>query len=171
VPDFGNSALEPVIRELRRPVRLASSFNARVMSTIRALAQRDMRLASARLAPPTRRVWAAFAAVAAGLLAVAVLPAAPSARPQRVQFVLVAPDAKTVNVVGDFNGWNRNHPLFLAKNHGGGVWSVTAPVAPGYHRYAFLVDDSLWVTDPSASRVGDDDSGTPKSAIVVEQQR
>lgn len=171
MPDFENSALEPVIRELRRPVRIASTFNARVMSTIRALALSDLRLASARLAPPTRRVWGAFAAVAAGLLAVAVLPAAPAARPQRVQFVLVAPDAKTVNVVGDFNGWDKKHPDFHAKNHGGGVWSVTAPVLPGYHRYAFLVDDSLWVTDPSAPRVGDDDFGVPKSAIVVEQQR
>jgi len=171
VPDIGNSALDPVIRELRRPVRLASSFNARVMSTIRALAQRDLRVASARLAPPSRRVWAAFAAVAAAMVAVAVLPVAPTARPQRVQFVLVAPDAKTVNVVGDFNGWDRKHPAFNAKNHGGGVWSVTAPVLPGYHRYAFLVDDSLWVTDPNASVVGDDESGIPKSAIVVEQQR
>ena len=82
------------------------------------------------------------------------LPGADEAgSPQRVQFVLVAPDAKKVAVVGDFNGWDAQHAGYQAQHRGGGVWSVTAPVPVGHHRYSFVVDDSVWVADPTAPRV------------------
>jgi len=90
---------------------------------------------------------------------------------QRVQFVLVAPDAKKVAVVGDFNGWDASHAAYQAQHRGGGVWSVTAPVPLGHHRYSFVVDDSLWVADPTAPRVIDYDYGMPNSAIVVQEQK
>ena len=45
---------------------------------------------------------------------------------------------------------------------------MTAPVPVGHHRYSFVVDDSLWVADPTAPRVLDNDFGLPNSAIVVE---
>jgi hypothetical protein len=47
---------------------------------------------------------------------------------------------------------------------------VTAKVPVGHHRYSFLVDDSLWVADPSAPRAADNDFGVPNSAIVVQSQ-
>jgi 1,4-alpha-glucan branching enzyme len=87
-----------------------------------------------------------------------------------VQFVLVAPDAKKVAVVGDFNGWDSQHAGYQAQHRGGGVWSVTAPVPVGHHRYSFVVDDSVWVADPTAPRVVDNDYGVPNSAIVVPQE-
>jgi 1,4-alpha-glucan branching enzyme len=90
---------------------------------------------------------------------------------QRVQFVLVAPDAKKVSVVGDFNGWDASHVSFQAEHRGGGVWSVTAPVPIGHHRYSFVVDDSLWIADPTAPRVVDNDYGMANSAIVVQEQK
>ena len=95
----------------------------------------------------------------------------PAAKDQRVQFVLVAPDAKKVSVVGDFNGWDASHASFQAQHRGGGVWSVTAPVPVGHHRYSFVVDDSLWIADPTAPRVVDNDYGMANSAIVVAEQR
>jgi 1,4-alpha-glucan branching enzyme len=88
---------------------------------------------------------------------------------QRVQFVLVAPDARKVSVVGDFNGWDASHSLYQAQHRGGGVWSLTAPIAAGHHRYSFIVDDSVWVIDPSAPRVVDNDFGVANSALVVEE--
>jgi hypothetical protein len=91
--------------------------------------------------------------------------------PQRVQFVLVAPEAKKVAVVGDFNGWDTKHAGYQAQHRGGGVWSVTAPVPIGHHRYSFVVDDSVWVADPMAPRVVDNDYGVANSAIVVEEQK
>jgi 1,4-alpha-glucan branching enzyme len=90
--------------------------------------------------------------------------------PQRVQFVLVAPDAKKVAVVGDFNGWDASHAAYQAQHRGGGVWSVTAPVPLGHHRYSFVVDDSLWLPDPSAPRATDTDFGVTNSTIVVAAQ-
>ena len=95
----------------------------------------------------------------------------PAKAPQRIQFVLVAPDAKKVAVVGDFNGWDAAHASYQAQHRGGGVWSVTAPVPVGHHRYSFVVDDSLWVADPMAPRVVDNDYGVANSAIVVSEQK
>ena len=88
-------------------------------------------------------------------------------RAQHVQFTLVAPDAKKVAVVGDFNSWDASHIAFQARHTGGGVWTVTAPVSVGHHRYSFVVDDSVWVADPMAPRANDNDFGLPKSAMVV----
>jgi Carbohydrate-binding module 48 (Isoamylase N-terminal domain) len=84
-----------------------------------------------------------------------------------VQFVLIAPTARKVAVVGDFNDWDATHEYFQARHRGGGVWSVTAPVPVGHHRYSFVVDDTVWVADPSAPRVVDHDYGMPGSALVV----
>ena len=110
--------------------------------------------------------------VASKPIVTAMFPKANSPKPsQRVQFVLVAPDAKKVAVVGDFNGWDASHASYQAQHRGGGVWAVTAPVPVGHHRYSFVVDDSVWVADPTAPRVMDNDYGVANSAIVVEEQK
>jgi Carbohydrate-binding module 48 (Isoamylase N-terminal domain) len=168
VRDIDRTRLDEVVSELRRPTPLDASFDRRVMRAIRAAAVRPLRLISPLMPMPRWRVWSAFAAVAAGMLTVAVVPAGHPAPGHPVQFVLVAPDAKTVRVVGDFNGWDVSHAAYAAENRGGGVWSLTTPILPGHHRYAFLVDDSLWVPDPAAPRVADEDFGKPNSALVVE---
>lgn len=82
-----------------------------------------------------------------------------------VQFVLVAPGARRVALAGDFNGWNASTmPLAHTRS---GVWSTTVPLAPGRHVYAFVVDDSTWMPDPTAARAPRDDFGNPNSVIVV----
>lgn len=191
--DEDNVRLRDVARELREPVRIDASFNERVMRTVRELPKHSRLSFWRRWAMPrtvTVRPLAAslvaaslvlFALVglwhvsadldrAAQPFAKAMFP--PKAAPdQHVQFVLVAPDAKKVAVVGDFNGWDASHSAYQAQHRGGGVWSVTAPVPVGHHRYSFVVDDSLWVADPTAPRVVDNDFGTTNSAIVVEEQR
>ncbi|HKO14932.1 MAG TPA: isoamylase early set domain-containing protein, partial [Gemmatimonadaceae bacterium] len=91
------------------------------------------------------------------------------ARQRDVQFVLVAPTARKVAVVGDFNDWDRAHAAFQAEHRGGGVWSVTAPIPVGHHRYSFVVDDSVWMADPAAPRIADDDYGLPSSVLVVSE--
>ncbi|HEY9515780.1 MAG TPA: isoamylase early set domain-containing protein [Gemmatimonadaceae bacterium] len=83
-----------------------------------------------------------------------------------VQFVLVAPSASRVSLVGDFNGWDdRATPLSEASSRG--VWAVEVPLEPGRHAYAFVVNDSAWVADPAAARAPGDDFGSPSSVIVV----
>ncbi len=89
---------------------------------------------------------------------------------QVIQFVLVAPGAQTVELVGDFNDWQAGAtPMRVAAS--GRVWSVQVPLPVGRHRYAFVVDDDRWVPDPSAPRASGDDFGTPNSVVTVAERR
>lgn len=85
---------------------------------------------------------------------------------QRImRFVLVAPGAKQVSIVGDFNGWNpRATPL--ASSNDGTTWLVQMPLTKGRHVYAFVVDGDI-IADPSAARVGDHDFGGQNSVVMV----
>jgi 1,4-alpha-glucan branching enzyme len=83
-----------------------------------------------------------------------------------IQFVFVAPTAASVSLVGDFNGWDRRQtPLTPVAS--GGMWTVALPLPPGRHRYAFIVDGTRWVLDPSAPRAVEDDFGSPNSVVTV----
>lgn len=82
-----------------------------------------------------------------------------------VQFLLVAPNAASVSLVGDFNDWDAE-TMPMRPVRSGGIWSVTILLAAGRHRYAFLVDGSRWLADPSAPRAPDD-FGTPSSVVTV----
>jgi hypothetical protein len=85
-----------------------------------------------------------------------------------VQFVFVAPTARQVSVVGDFNDWDpQATPMVVA----GGVWSREVEVPVGRHDYAFLVDGERWVADPSAPRAPADEFGSGYSVLVVGGER
>ena len=84
-----------------------------------------------------------------------------------VRFVLVEPGARRVALVGDFNGWAADAtPLATAGT--GGVWTVSVPLTPGRHEYAFVVDGARWITDPTAPRTLDD-FDTQSSVVTIEQ--
>jgi len=100
--------------------------------------------------------------------------AAPAAGPTLVRhdtvhvthFMLIAPGATTVSVVGDFNDWDgAATPLRLASNDG--VWAVDLPLPPGRYKYNFLVDGVRFVADPIAPRAVDAEFGTPNSVVTV----
>ena len=178
MPDWGRTTLELMVQELQHPVRLDESFDRRVMVRVRRLyAERRRRgivgWLGAAVNITRRPAWAA--ALAAGVVAVVSLgvfrvhPTRAVAANQEipVQFVLVAPEARSVAVVGDFNNWGLGDTALVAVNHNG-VWSVSASVRTGVHRYAFLVNGKEWVADPTAPRAADDDFGQPSSALVVE---
>jgi hypothetical protein len=179
VPDWGRNTLELMVQELQHPVRLDESFDRRVMVRVRrSYAERRHRgiigWLGAAASISRRPAWAA--ALAASVVAVVsigivrVVDRTPGTQPIQaiaIQFVLVAPDAHSVAVVGDFNNWGLNDTALVAENHNG-VWSVSAPVHTGVHRYAFLVNGKQWVADPTAPRAADDDFGQPSSALVVE---
>jgi hypothetical protein len=121
--------MSQIARVLRAPVRLSASFDARVMNAIRRLPGHERIRLWARLTTPrsvmvTPLTWGILAASVACFAVLGALHAAvdidraaqpiasalfPANKkvvpPQRVQFVLVAPDAKKVAVVG-FNGWD-----------------------------------------------------------------
>jgi hypothetical protein len=186
--------LKHIARELRTPVSVSESFDARVMDAVRAMPRHGRFGLWSRLTTPRRRTITitplAMGLIAAGIGVFAVLGAvhafsdvnraaepivaalAPrkAEAPQRVQFVLVAPDAKKVAVVGDFNGWDASHASYQAQHRGGGVWAVTAPIPLGHHRYSFVVDDSVWIADPIAPRAIDNDFGVTNSTLLVSSQ-
>ena len=86
-----------------------------------------------------------------------------------VQFVLVAPGAASVALVGDFNEWDAAAtPLRVVAS--GDVWTVEIPLPPGRHQYAFIVDGSRWMPDPAAPRAVADDFGSPSSVVTVAER-
>jgi len=83
-----------------------------------------------------------------------------------VEFLLMAPRAASVMLVGDFNDWTASAtPLHTAA--AGGLWAVTVPLPPGRYRYAFVVDGTRWQPDPSAPPAPDDEFGSPASVVTI----
>jgi hypothetical protein len=82
------------------------------------------------------------------------------------QFVLHAPRASRVALVGDFNAWNAAATP-LTRVSSSGIWTVTIALTPGRHTYAFMVDGTAWTLDPRAPTAQDPDFGTPSSVVLV----
>lgn len=174
-----------IARDLRAPVSLDPALDARVMAQV-------LGLPLHRPAGAWRRLWRWWrrprvfamsplgALAAAATLAVTAFVAARALAPGRepqvpetaavrtpVEFLLVAPHASSVALVGDFNDWHAATPLHPVTSREKGVWSVTVPLAPGRYRYAFVVDGVRWEPDPSAPPAPDDEFGTPASVVTV----
>src|SRR5258705_383919 len=112
-------------------------------------------------------------AVAAALAVVVLVsrmdsrsPAPPQTESRAFQFMLVAPRATHISLVGDFNDWDATRtPMRRAGSEP--VWTAVVPLAPGRYHYAFLVDGSRWLADPSAPAARDEDYGAPSSVVTV----
>ena len=83
----------------------------------------------------------------------------------RVRFTLVAPNAASVSIVGDFNGWTEG-ALPMRRSPDGRTWEIEVPLSPGRYAYAFVVDGRL-ARDPSAPLAAGDDFGSPSSVVMV----
>ena len=169
--------VERLIRHLRHPVEIGPAFDARVMQEISTLpAQRRpgaLAIAWRWLTEPRHVALSPLSglAVAAGLVALALLFPTLARRPgptiHELQFVLVAPHATAVSLIGDFNDWDAARtPLRLARE-GGAEWTAVVQLSPGRYRYAFLVNGSLWLADPAAPAALDNDYGDPSSVVTV----
>jgi 1,4-alpha-glucan branching enzyme len=64
---------------------------------------------------------------------------------QKVTFSLAAPTAQSVQVAGDFTGW-QEAPVALKKSKDG-LWKTSVTLAPGRYEYRLLVDGQ-WCDDP-----------------------
>jgi 1,4-alpha-glucan branching enzyme len=116
---------------------------------------------------PLQHVWpwlAAAAVLAAVVLARPWTRGTGNGRGDAFQFVLVAPQAASVSLVGDFNDWD---PARAPMQTAHGVWATVVPLAPGRYRYAFLVNGVEWRADPGAPHAMDDEFGTPSSVVTV----
>jgi hypothetical protein len=184
-----NDMLERVIETLREPVKIDRAVDRRVMDEIAGLPAHEKSPSGLRAVvewlrrPRTIRVsplggLAMAASLAAVVFAAArlaspgsppfaepsVVRSAPNARV--IQFVLVAPEAASVTVVGDFNDWDLAATP-LVQSQGGGVWAVTVPLSPGRYRYSFLVNGTTWLQDPNGAPELEDEFGRPNSVLTV----
>lgn len=180
-----------IITEARRPVVMDSTARARLMEALKLeeAPRRESRVLAWFVEP--RRLFLpplATLAVAAGLVGIGILsgfligrdgrsptaqPPAVAAKPQLpdsltarvVKFVLIAPQASKVALVGDFNGWDTN--ATPAERQPDGSWATFVQLHPGRHVYAFVLDGKVFMNDPSAPVAPDDGYGQKNSVVVV----
>jgi 1,4-alpha-glucan branching enzyme len=67
---------------------------------------------------------------------------------QKQAFAFSAPDAASVQLVGDFTNW-QEHPITLQKG-ADGIWRATVILEAGAHHYRFIVDGE-WRNDPECT--------------------
>lgn len=190
--------VEGIIRPLKESVRLDDAFEMRVMSAVHSAALEKIDAANGgtstretggrgwkrkytlSLSPIG---WMALAAsfigavfLGSSLLSRAsgdfaahpVAAASPVPEARNAHFILVNESAQQVWLVGDFNGWSKKQtPLTRAVN--GSAWTVSLPLTPGRHEYAFIVVDSTgerWIADP-LTPTREDEFGTESSIVSV----
>ncbi len=183
---------ERIAVDLRRPERLDASFDARLMESVRQEAQslRDKTRSRSswwrtervlRVSPLGGLALAAGISMLVALSTLAIgsrvwsrstgSVAAQAAIPTRtdtvnvVRFVFADPNASSVQLVGDFNEWTKG-ATNLKPSGAPGVWTVSVPLHPGRHEYAFIVNGTRWIADPLATK-SSDDFGTESSVIHV----
>lgn len=194
--DERGEVLVRAIESLRELPEVRPEVTARLLIAVAAERQRQREEGQREgTRKPRRLAWAAIAAAAVVVLGLsllagtrrdrvagrlAVTKAAPTAiaavsasnnadaasalRP--VQFVFSAPQARSVRVVGDFNGWDDQRSP-MGRDEVSGLWSVSVQLRPGRHVYAFVVNDTQWVRDPRATAAPDADFGRPGSVLLV----
>jgi len=187
-----DNLIERVAETLKEPVRLSDDLDRRIMAEVRSgpsprATERPVRrayrwLRTARPVMVSPLGGLALAAVLTGVVLIGrtlltsptrdtdvtaphLLPVAARGE-ETIQFVLVAPTATSVALLGDFNDWSEDATPMKAAD-GSGVWSVTVPLTPGRYQYAFLVNGDEWMRDPTAPRALDDDFGRPNSVLTI----
>ena len=81
------------------------------------------------------------------ICAVAILFIGQIAKADDHEFRYKAPDAKSVELMCEFNGW-KSVPMIKGDD---GVWTTKVSLSPGTYAYKFLVNGSDWVFDPENS--------------------
>jgi hypothetical protein len=184
--------LEQIVAVARHPVAMDPAAKRRVLMAVRADARTvavPRRRWSWLIDGRSLRVSPiAGAALAAGLVGIGVLVGLDVASPPTavvgpagnedletpvrnverdgVKFVLVAPQAARVSLVGNFNRWDPAATP-MERTPTGGTWSVVVPLRAGRHEYAFVVDGKQWLPDPSAPLAPVDGFGAPNSVVLV----
>ena len=88
----------------------------------------------------------------------------PALEQQEVVLTFLAPEARAVNVAGDFNGWRPTAtPLHTA---GDGKWVVSLMLRSGRYEYRFVVDGQ-WSEDPRETQRAANPHGGFNSVLTV----
>jgi 1,4-alpha-glucan branching enzyme len=79
-----------------------------------------------------------------------------------INFYCLAPQAKSVELAGDFNDWT----AVAMQRRTDGWWYLPVPLSHGHHQYRFLVDGRPTL-DPHSTGVGRDEANEAVSIIAV----
>jgi hypothetical protein len=183
--------VEWIVTEARRPVVVDAAARRRLLDAIRSEpAPRRRSKVLSWLVEPRRLALPpiAAAALAAGLVGLGVFVGsainrgglAQTARPPQdvvafsrlpdssirvVKFVIAAPQANSVSIVGDFNDWNAAAtPAVREKD---GSWTMYVSLRPGRYEYTFVLDGTHLINDPAAPVAPDDGYGQKNSVVVI----
>ncbi len=81
-----------------------------------------------------------------------------------VIFICLAPQAKAVSLMGDFNNWDpMAHPMNRQPD---GAWRLEVQLNHGHHHYMFSVDGKPTL-DPRAQGIARDQKGERVSLVAV----
>ena len=81
-----------------------------------------------------------------------------------VDFFCRAPQATSVSLIGDFNGWQpAAHPMTRMPDGG---WVIRLELRHGHHQYVFLVD-GVSTLDPNAMGKVRNERNEPVSLIAI----
>lgn len=81
-----------------------------------------------------------------------------------VNFVCLAPEAKQVFLMGDFNDWDTS--ALPMKRQVDGSWHAQIPLFHGHHHYQFLIDGKA-VLDPRAQGTARNEKNEKVSLLAV----
>ncbi|MBN2534874.1 MAG: isoamylase early set domain-containing protein [Spirochaetales bacterium] len=91
-------------------------------------------------------------------------------RPQNtitIHLMIQVPDATSVSVVGDWNGWNPAVNI-LSDSDGDGIWEIRLNLDKNNeYRYQFLINGKDWVPDPTSPLQVDDGFGGINSILEI----
>jgi len=116
-----------------------------------------------------RPTWASLATISAILMVVAIslfLFLQKRSSLVVVQFNFRAPQAGSVALVGDFNGWDKG-VYRLSDDDKDGIWTTKITLKPGHYQYLFIVNGKELVADPDAGKYISDGFGKKNSLLIV----
>ncbi len=169
------AALEPrvmslnVVRAVRPWYRRTFAFSVSQVAGLAAAAAL-VGVVSMQLLAPTSSAPSAVASRPAGNIV--LQPVARVTRdanaPVLQQFLLVAPSATSVSLVGDFSDWDHSR-YQMERVSDDGAWSITIPLTPGRYEYQFEVDGAQRVNDPTRPQTSSE-FGSANSVVTVERR-
>jgi len=110
-------------------------------------------------------IYAGVGFTAASLLLFSLMTTRSAPMTPASRFVIYEPAAHQVELAGSFTDWQRT-PLRPVGDSG--YWELTLPVPVGEHRYAYILDGTRQMADPTLPGREKDDFGGENSILNVE---
>lgn len=83
-----------------------------------------------------------------------------------IEFMLFAPEAQEVHLVGDFNEWSGAE--YRMRRFKDGTWKKKVKLKPGRYEYRFMVDGNWW-TDPKNPQRQQNAFGSDNSVVTISE--